>query len=155
MTPIARVRVYHSQRISRGSRAYFGLAMRECSEEEAVKEQRFLTNRIMRVTLGRPFSTQVADRVDEVIREHGTACRMKGYKFPSMVAVWLPAIGKLEVVFRDLDRKGVETLIVNLTRKWPQVSREDLGFGIARAFPEYRTRIMAEHAERNRSCTHH
>lgn len=110
--------------------------MREMTDAERSREQQRLSLKVTRF-LGQPMNGRTLARIDEILDDHRQRCRMQGLDFPEVVAVVMPTVGNIDVVPRDLDLKGIETLILNLVRKYPSVSRDDLAFGINRAFPGY------------------
>lgn len=116
--------------------------MRDMTEDEGTIEQKRLTARIV-LFLGRDMTGRNIEKIEEVIKEHRRGCRMRGLNFPELVAIVMPTSGNLEIIPREQDRAGIETLIVNLARKWPSVTADELGFAINRAFPEYAKLIGA------------
>lgn len=120
--------------------------MREMTDDERTLEQNRLALKIERF-LGQPMNGRMLEKIDGILADHRQRCRMRGLDFPDVVAVVMPTAGNIDVVSRELDQKGIETLIVNLARKYPTVSRDDLAFGINRAFPGYGKLI--DHAERH------
>lgn len=117
--------------------------MRDMTEEETKIAQQQLTNRLTSM-IGVELDDRAADKVDEAIKDHRQRWRLRGINFPPLVAIILPKIGQIDVVFREMDVKGIETVIVNLTRKYPHVTREDIAFGIGRAFPDYLKKVMGD-----------
>jgi hypothetical protein len=120
------------------------------TDEEQTLEQGRLAAKINQF-LGRPMNGRTLQVVDEILVDHRTRCRLRGLDFPEVVAVIMPTAGNIDVVRRDLDRSGIEILIVNLARKYPSVSRDDLAFGINRAFPGYAK--MIDRAEQHKGWT--
>lgn len=127
--------------------------MRQMEDHELESEQKLLTACIMVTALGQDMNDATVQRIEEIIVDHRTRLRTQGLDFPELVPIVLPRNGTVDVVVRDMDIRGIEVTIVNLTRKYPSVSREDLAFGIGRAFPEYVKRVAV--ASKNRSWTHH
>lgn len=116
--------------------------MREMTDDERATEQKRLAVKI-NTFLGRPMNGRTVERIEEIVKDHRTGCRLRGIDFPECAVVIMPTAGNIEIVPRDLDLKGVQTLIVNIAKKWPTVSAADLSFGIHRAFPGYSKQIGA------------
>lgn len=126
------------------------MALREMSEAERDREQRFLSAKITPF-LGRRMHDREIQQIEEICKDHRQRAQLRGLDFPPLAVVVMPTAGNVEIVPGDLDQKGIETLIVNIARKWPTVSAADLAFGIKRAFPDYRHGIGA--AERHHGWT--
>ena len=124
--------------------------MREMTDQEREREQKRLSAKITPF-LGRQLGRRTIEAIEEIVADHRQRCRLVGLEFPECAVLVMPDAGNIDIVPKDLDQKGVETLIVNLARKYPTVSREDLAFAIGRAFPDYVKLISA--AEKHRGWT--
>lgn len=87
---------------------------------------------------GAPLRKETFDDINALVKDHRRQCRMHGIDFPHLTALVLTGVGAIEMVRKDLDLKGVQTIVVNLTRRYPQVTPEELARAVGWAFPWYR-----------------
>ena len=116
--------------------------MREMTDDERDLEQKRLEFKVNKF-LGADMNGRTVEAIEDVVKDHRHTCRLRGMDFPELAVIVLPVIGSIDVVSRDLDQKGIETLIVNLAKKYPAVSAAELGFAINRAFPGYAKMVDA------------
>lgn len=95
----------------------------------------------LKTHLGRPMTEGVKRDVRRTIKEHRGDMRRRGIRYPEMTVVFMPKAGFMEVLRADLEIKGVQTAMINITVKVPHVTREELARGIVEAFPWYASRI--------------
>lgn len=114
----------------------------DMSDEETQIEQRRLAAKL-ETFLRQPMNGRTVEKIEEMVKDHRNKARLRGLKFPDLAVIVLPTLGNIEVVPRDLTQQDIETLIVNLARKWPAVSAAELGFAINRAFPGYAKMVDA------------
>lgn len=131
--------------------------MREMTEDELQAEQRRIAWKVTQF-VGRDLNQSTILKIEGVVQDHIAAVRREGLDMPQLAVVFIPEStpgvgGSVDIVPRDLDRKGIETLIVNLAKKYPGSSARNIGFGINRAFPGYAK--MVEAAERHRGWMPH
>lgn len=118
------------------------MALREMTEDERMREQKFLAAKIGPF-VGRQMHDREIRKIEEICADHRQRARLRGLDMPPLAVVVMPRLGNIEIVPGDLDQSQIEVLIVNLARKWPMVTPADLGFAIKRAFPGYQHRIEA------------
>ncbi len=87
--------------------------------------------------MGQAMSPGKRKDIMRTIKEHRADCRLRGIRFPEMTCIFLPQQGFIDVVRADLEHKDLQTVIVNLTVKCPEVSAEELARGVCEAFPWY------------------
>lgn len=89
--------------------------------------------------------------LEALVKDHRAQCRNRGIKFPELVPIILVRQQAVEFYRRDLDDKAVQTVILNLTAKFPDVTAEELALGVGRAFPEYaKSRLNFEARTKNK-----
>lgn len=73
-----------------------------------------------------------------IIDDHRARWLLRGVRFPRMRVMAFPRIGQMEVVRADLDRKAIQTTLVNMTVKHPSLMADEIAAACAHAFPDYR-----------------
>ena len=90
------------------------------------------------VARGVPLDQEALDDAYGIIDAHRVAWLLRGVKFPRMRILAFPSIGQMEIVRADLDRKGIQVTLVNMTVKHPRLTADDIAAACAHAFPDYR-----------------
>lgn len=116
--------------------------MREMTDDERELEQKRLAAKIVPF-LGRAMNGRTVERIEEIVADHRIRVRLRGLDFPKCAVIVLPLQGNVEIVPAELEREQIEVLIVNLVKKWPTTSANELGFAINRAFPGYAKMVGA------------
>lgn len=80
----------------------------------------------------------------DLIKSHRDYCRYRGVPFPRLVLLSVPRLGAVEVVRDDLDWKSVQTLVLNLTEKYPAITPQELALTIGETFPQFRPGAQAQ-----------
>lgn len=120
--------------------------MRDLDESEE-RQAELRLNAFMGHFLGQPVTRGLIVAVDETIELWKQGYKRRGLRAPHVVALIFPLIGKIDIVFGEQTRKGIETIIVNLTRKYPTITSEDIAFAVGRVWPDYKRKVMdAAHA---------
>ena len=78
------------------------------------------------------------DDAYSIIDDHRVSWLLRGVQFPRMRVLAFPRIGQMEVVRADLTRQGIQTTLVNMTVKHPDLTAEEIAVACAHAFPDYR-----------------
>lgn len=81
---------------------------------------------------------QTIDTMRGLIKSHRDHARYLGIPFPKLVLLNIPRLGAVEVIRDDLDWKSVQTLVVNMTEKYPAVTAQELAVAIGETFPQFR-----------------
>lgn len=126
--------------------------MRQMTESELMAEQRAIAVQVS-LYLGEDMVGSIVQIIEEYVDEHVNRVRRNGLDMPKLAVIVMPKSGNIDIVPRDLDKAGIETLIVNLAKKYPGVSAHELGFAINRAFPGYAKLIQV--AETHTGWTGH
>lgn len=84
------------------------------------------------------MTTQTYDRMVEIIENHRANAALRyDVHYPELVAVWLDRIRAVKLIRADIDRKALETTLVNWTVEHPDVSAGEIARAITRHFPGY------------------
>jgi hypothetical protein len=121
--------------------------MRDMTDAEIEQATKTVTARIC-AFLGQELDDRALSKMEEAVKDHRQRLRLRGLNYPELAILAFPKLGSIDVILREQTMQGIETIIVNLTRKYPSITREDIAFGIGRAFPEYIKRVEA--AQRNK-----
>lgn len=87
---------------------------------------------------GRRFTPNCIHDLVICVKEHRRECARRGIAFPEMALVILPEQGAVEAIRRDSTREAIQQHILNWTVKHPNVTPQEIGAAILRAFPEFR-----------------
>lgn len=115
--------------------------MREMDDEEEKAAAETL-GKLLGNFVGVELDDYAVAKIDEAIAFHRGVYIRRGLKFPNMVAIVLPSIRQIDIVRADLDQGGVQVVVVNLTRKYPDVTAKDIAYGVGRVFPDYMRRAL-------------
>lgn len=119
--------------------------MTDVAEDERIEMAgRYLFERVKSVAhaanvRGIGLTDAAVYRIKDVIAEHRKEMKLRGIRFPKVVAIVMAKYGAIEIVRRDLDRDALQTIILNITVKYPGVTPEDIANGIHHAFPNLRS----------------
>lgn len=91
---------------------------------------------------GLPMTERTMRKIEQDLKDIRFRATLKGIDIPKMTAVMIPSVGALEIFRADLDRKGVNIVVVNMTRKFPDLKMDDLVVAIRRAFPDHRASML-------------
>lgn len=84
------------------------------------------------------FTPEIVDCIESDVRDVYVQGLLRGVAVPRMTAVVLPRLRAIEIYRADLNEKGVRTVILNATRKYPEIRMDELVVAVRRAFPDYR-----------------
>lgn len=107
-------------------------------EHRARHAATLLTNEVKHFCEGRPCDNATINAIEDLIKRHRAAACLHGIDFPEMVVMPFPRLGAVEIVRRDLDEKAIQTIVLNVTVKYPMVTAHELAAAVRYAFPGYR-----------------
>jgi hypothetical protein len=98
-----------------------------------------LFERVKHVVAGHVVSRSLIERIERLVRDHRVEASLAGIKFPTMVVLPLPYQGAVQLVRADLDEKGIQTIVLNLTVQYPDVTAPELAAAVHHGFPRFRS----------------
>lgn len=99
---------------------------------------RILFDRIMRYCHGQVMSKQLIQQVEQLVYDHRSECRRKGIDFPVLVVFPLIETGAVHTYPADLDEKGIQTAVLNMTVQYPNCTMRELVAGVCHAWPGFK-----------------
>lgn len=90
---------------------------------------------------GRQLTSTTVHDIRVLVKDHRQQCKLRGIPFPELVPLVLTKSGVIELVRRDLEPASIQTIIVNLTVKYPTVSADEIAQAVMWAFPQYQRRL--------------
>lgn len=107
--------------------------------QAAMKE---LAHRVQQAVGMRAVDQYSAKDIEQAIYDHRVRWKHKGVKFPEMVPLYFPRLRRVELNRADLDAPSVATVIVNLTVKMPDLTKDEIAWAISKAYPSYIKRLL-------------
>jgi len=88
---------------------------------------------------GRELTRQTMHDAEQIYRDHRASARLMGIDFPEMVLVAMDVQKRLMFVRRDLDRTGIDNLIVELAQSQGEEGYDphEVARAVRRAFPHH------------------
>lgn len=83
------------------------------------------------------ISDHVVKEIEKTVKEHRSTWMLRGVVLPKLAVVVLPNTGRVYVYRADLDRKGIQAVVMGLKKLHPQMSVEELARAMFRAYPDY------------------
>lgn len=77
-------------------------------------------------------------RIEELTVAHWSSCRQQGIAFPKLVPLFVPRVGALDLVNRELEGDALRLRVVGFMRRHPRATLDEVREAVTRAFPGFR-----------------
>ncbi len=77
------------------------------------------------------------ERLQQAVDDEVARMRQRFKRFPKMVVVFLEHRGFVQVLRADLEHAGIQRVIQNIIRVYPQISPVEIMVAIRRSYPKY------------------
>jgi hypothetical protein len=108
-------------------------------ELRANRAASILYERVRVLVSGNQINRAMVAIVEKAVSDHRIEAILAGISFPTLVVLPLPAQGAVQLVRADLDEKGIQTIVLNLTVQYPEVTAGELAAAVRHGFPDFRT----------------
>lgn len=112
----------------------------EATEEDCrlAKANKALFERVKGCLRGRTMTTSLYSSLVALVEDHRFEAAQLGIAYPQLVVVWLEGVRQVKLVRADIERRDLETMMVNWTVEHPTITAKEIALALARHFPGYR-----------------